>query len=61
MNWSNFLPAFLDVFSNLGGEDIADLLLVATVGHIALNHLLTATTIVGMVEHVGRTNHTHIL
>ena len=36
----HFFPTLLDVVGNLGGEDVANLLLIVTEGHITLEHFL---------------------
>ena len=39
---SYFLPALLDVVGYLGSEEVADLLLVVGVEHVALDELLAS-------------------
>ena len=49
-----FFPTFLDVISDLSGEEVADLLLIVRVEHIAFDKFLTAGAEVGMIDDVGR-------
>lgn len=44
---SNFLPTFFHIFGNLSLKDLAYLLLVAAIGHVALQHVLAAVAEVG--------------
>jgi len=49
-----FFPTFLDVVSDFGGEEIADLLLIVRVEHIAFDKFLTAGAEISMIDDVGR-------
>ena len=49
-----FFPTFLDVISDLSGEEVADLLLIIRIEHIALDKLLTAGAEISMIDDIGR-------
>ena len=49
----HLFPTLLDVVGNLGGENVANLLLVATECHVALDEFLAGAAVVGVVEDVG--------
>ena len=48
-----FFPTFLDVISDLSGEEVADLLFIVRVEHVTLDHLLAGRAIVDMIDDVG--------
>ena len=49
----HLFPPLLDVVGKLGGEDVANLLFVATECHVALDEFLAGAAVVGVVEDVG--------
>ena len=49
----HLFPTLLDVVGNLGNEDVANLLFVATECHVALDEFLAGAAVVGVVEDVG--------